>query len=57
LRWPLSGAGTSLATAANLTGPWEWVTNTVQNIGTDFSVTLPVITNASCFYSLRSSFP
>jgi arabinogalactan endo-1,4-beta-galactosidase len=55
LSWPLSGAGSSLVTGTSLTSPASWtlVTNTVQNTGTVFSVTLPVQAGTTRFYRLR----
>jgi arabinogalactan endo-1,4-beta-galactosidase len=55
LKWPLSGAGTALVTTPDLVQPWASVTNPVQTLGTDFTVTLPVSDNASRFYRLRSN--
>lgn len=57
LQWPLSGAGMTLMTATNLVLPAGWlpVTNTVQNTGTWFTVTLPVDSIQSRFYRLQSN--
>jgi arabinogalactan endo-1,4-beta-galactosidase len=57
LQWPLSGAGMKLMTATNLVLPAAWlpVTNTVQNTGTWFTITLPVDTVQSRFYRLQSN--
>jgi arabinogalactan endo-1,4-beta-galactosidase len=57
LSWPLSGAGSSLITGTSLTSPASWtlVTNTVQNTGTVFNLTLPVQAGTTRFYRLRSN--
>ena len=56
LTWPLSGAGASLLTTTSLSPStvWESVTNNVQTNGTGFALNLPLQTNRSRFYRLRS---
>lgn len=55
LRWPLSGAGMTLQSAASLSSPsWQSVTNPIQGTNGVFSVSLPW--NASArFYRLKSN--
>jgi arabinogalactan endo-1,4-beta-galactosidase len=57
LQWPLSGAGMALMTATDLALPGGWlpVTNSVQNTGTWYTVTLPVDSVRSRFYRLQSN--
>jgi len=57
LQWPLSGAGMTLTTVTDLMplAAWLQVTNSAQNTGTMFSVTLPIGSNQSRFYRLQSN--
>jgi arabinogalactan endo-1,4-beta-galactosidase len=57
VQWPLSGAGMTLTTTSNLKpfASWLPVTNTVQNTGAIFNVTLPWDGSASRFYRLQSN--
>jgi arabinogalactan endo-1,4-beta-galactosidase len=55
LAWPLSGAGMALVASSDLLPPWSPVTNSVQNTGTIFNVTLPVSVNSGGYYRLRSN--
>ena len=57
LQWPLSGAGMLLVTTTNLMSPAAWlpVTNTIQNTGPSFTVTLPVDSSQCRFYRLQSN--
>jgi hypothetical protein len=54
LRWPTSAAGFQLLSAPNLNSPINWspVTNSVQNSGSKFTVTLPA-SGAHEFFLLR----
>ncbi len=56
LTWPLSGAGFSLLTSTNvaIASVWSAVTNSVQTIGTTFSVTVPVDLTHNHYYRLQS---
>ncbi|HXR46484.1 MAG TPA: glycosyl hydrolase 53 family protein [Candidatus Limnocylindrales bacterium] len=57
LQWPINGAGMNLMTTTNLGPPavWSSVTNSVQNTGTIFDVTLPLDPVQSRFYRLQSN--
>ena len=57
LQWPLSGAGMTLMMTTNMAAPVGWwpVTNTVQNTGTVFNVTLSLDPSQSRFYRLQSN--
>ena len=56
LQWPFSGAGTSLATATDLSPGAAWlpVWDTIQSTGLVFSVNLPGNASHTRFYRLQS---
>lgn len=57
LQWPLSGAGMTLSKTPSLTPAPTWtpVTDSVQNAGTVFYTTQPVVVGTNQFYRLQTN--
>jgi hypothetical protein len=57
IQWPLSGAGMTLTTTTSLSpaSVWTNVTNTVSATGAVYNTTVPLTTNSSRFYRLKSN--
>ncbi|HMP83933.1 MAG TPA: glycosyl hydrolase 53 family protein, partial [Verrucomicrobiota bacterium] len=57
ITWPLSGAAMSLTSSSSTHASEDWlpVTNSIQNTGTVFSVTVPVADENARFYRLETN--